>query len=206
MADANDTADKKGSESAEGADDQELDLDDEDDDSDDDAAAKGDKGADGEKKPKETPEAKRARLERELKQHNKKYPTSEEKPKPASKKGDFDYGQKAFLIASGIKGEAETALVQEYVNDSGKSIETILSNKAFQSDLKELRDSDKASDAIPDSKRSGNSSRDSVEYWITKGEMPANTPENQELRRKIVNAKMAKAKGGSPFTSTPVVS
>lgn len=206
MADANEIEEKKGSESSEEADDQDLDLDEGDEDAGDDAGDdKGEKGK-GDKKP-EDPDARRARLERELKQHNKKYPPKTEKQadKGASKKGELDYGQKAFLKASGIQNDAEMTLVQEYVKDSGKSLEAVLANKAFVADLKDLRDADAASDAIPEGKRGGNAARDSVEYWVAKGELPPNTPENTELRRKVVAAKMKKASGGSPFSKNPVV-
>lgn len=198
------TTEEKGGESEEGAD-KDLDL------KDDDKSGEEDKGGEGkedkaERKP-ETPEAKRARLTRELDQHNKKHPpTDEPKPKPGDKKGEFDYGQKAFLVASGIKAGPEMELVQQYVKDSGKPIESVLTNKAFMADLKDIRDGEAAGDAIPDkSDRSGNQSKTSVEYWVAKGELPPNTPENQELRRKVVAAKTAKAKGGSPFSKTPVI-
>jgi len=50
-------------------------------------------------------------------------------------------------------------------------------------------------------KRSGQSSKDSVDYWLAKGELPPNTPENTKLRRDVVNAKYVQETSGSKFGS-----
>lgn len=206
MTNANETGEEKGGESQEGADELILEEEEESGEKAGEEKAGEDKKGEDKNKPNETPDQKRTRLERELKQHNKKHPPSDDKNSNASKKGEFDYGQKAYLRSEGIKAGAEMELVQEYVKESGKTIEAVLTNKAFQSDLKDIRDGVAASDAIPDkSDRSGNTSRNSVEYWIAKGELPPNTPENRELRTKVVNAKLKKEKSGSVFTQNPVV-
>lgn len=159
-------------------------------------------------KRKFTPEEQLAIHERYAKKLRKQLGKDTDEPKveakeKAPKSGDLDYGQKAFLLAAGIKGEEERNLVTEFMANTGKSLDEIVDSKYFQNELKELRDSKASSDAVPKgSKRSGTSSRDSVDYWLAKGELPENTPENQELRRKVVNARYEKETSGSKFSSS----
>ena len=147
---------------------------------------------------KETPEAKLARLTRMKAQLEKKLGISTEKESKPSKKGGLDYSQKAFLIANGIKGNDEFGLVQEVMKSTGKSLDDIIELKYFKAELNELRELNKSADANPASgNRSGNSARNTVEYWIAKGELP---PASEvELRRKVVNARMTKAKSSGSF-------
>jgi hypothetical protein len=119
----------------------------------------------------------------------------EEKEKPKStkksdEKSDFDYGQKAYLIANGIKAD-EINYVKEVMEATGKDLDSVLASKYFQAELKERREAQVAEAAMPSgTKRSGTASRDSVEYWVAKGELPPNTPENFKLRAEVVNAKI----------------
>jgi hypothetical protein len=124
-----------------------------------------------------------------------------EAPKKENK--DLDYGQKAFLVASGIKGSEEIELVKQYLA-SGKELDEIIENKHFQNDLKDLRDDKAIKAAIPsNTKRSGTSTRDSVDYWLAKGELPP--PDQVELRRQVVNAKIKSQSTGNPFSQNSVV-
>lgn len=140
-------------------------------------------------KPQETPEAKLARLKRQTQQLEKKLGLKDE-PK-SSKSNELDYGQKAFLTANGVKGTDEFKLVQEVMANTGKSLEDVLESKYFLAELNEIRELKASQNATPQgSKRSAQSSRDTVDYWLAKGELP---PANeQELRRKVVNARIDK--------------
>lgn len=162
-------------------------------------------------KPQETDEQKLARYERQAKQLRKKLgketDTSTDKTTKKSKTSEFDYGQKAFLIANGIKGADEMQLAREVMEETGKSdLEALVESKYFQARLKEFREDAAAEAAMPKgTRKTAATSKDSVEYWIAKGELPPDTPENTELRRKVVNAKQQKATSGSKFTSHAVV-
>jgi hypothetical protein len=116
----------------------------------------------------------------------------------------FDYAQKAYLKASGF-AQDEFALVEEAMKGTGLDIDGVLGSKWFQAALKEQRELKATGEATPNgTKRAGNQTRNDVDYWIAKGELP---PLDQpELRRKVVNAKIKAAKEGSMFTNTPVVS
>lgn len=118
------------------------------------------------------------------------------------KSGELDYGQKAFLIANGIKGADEMELVKKVQATTGKSLEEILESKYFKADLKDLRDKEDVDEALPKgTKRSTQSSRDSVEYWINKpfSEVPA------ELKRQVLNAQIESKKSNSKFSKDSVI-
>lgn len=152
-----------------------------------------------ESEPKESPEDKLARLERQARQLRKKLGQDVE-PKPKkTKSDDLDYGAKAYLVANGIKGE-EIGLVQDIMRETGRSLDDVLESRHFKGMLQEMRDSRATADAIPKgTKRSSTSSVNEVEYWIAKGELPADTPANRELRTKIVQEEIRREKNKSIF-------
>ena len=109
--------------------------------------------------------------------------------KPPSKSDELDYGKKAFLVANGIKGSKEMELVESIVKETGKTIEQVIESKYFQAELKEIRDLKTTEDATPKgSKRTGQSAKDTVGYWIAKGELPT----DRKLRQEVVNARIKK--------------
>lgn len=149
-------------------------------------------------------EGRAARLRKKL--GKDKGNTSADTEKAPSKPSELGYGELAYLTAKGIEGDAEIALVQTIMADTGKSLKDVVGSKYFQAELKEMKEEAAAKDAIPNKGgRSGGAARDSVDYWLKKGELPPNTPENQKLRQDVVNAKTKAAQSGSQFTNTPVV-
>lgn len=123
--------------------------------------------------------------------------------KEESKAGELDKADRFLLRSEKITDEKEVALVQSYMKETGRDAEAVLGSKVFQAELKEMRDLKATEDATPEgAKRSGTQTRDSVDYWLAKGELP---PANQpELRRKVVNAKMAQKRSGSQFSDNPI--
>jgi hypothetical protein len=120
------------------------------------------------------------------------------------KETGLDRIDKAVLRAEKITSPEEIELVESIMKETGKDLEGVLESKYFQSELKEMRDFKSSKDAIPSgTKRSSQSARDTVDYWVGKGELP---PADQvELRRKVVNAKMQTEKTKSQFTDNPIV-
>lgn len=128
-------------------------------------------------------------------------PTNDGKPKP----GEFDYGQKAFLVANGIKGDEEMKLIKDAVVSTGKTLEDIIQSPYVQGELKGIREAIAAKVATPpgENGRPAPLGTDSVDYWIKKGELP---PKDQtELRTKVVNARLKQEKAAGTFSSTAVV-
>jgi len=174
-------------------------LDDEDDTESNDSDGKEDKK---EEKPTETLEAKQARLQRQLDRVNKKLGKDKEEEK-SDKSDELGYGEKAFLVASGIKGTEEMDLVKQIAKETGKSLESVIESKYFQAELKEMRELKTSKDAQLKTNRRGNdSSKDTVDYWLAKGELPPS--DQRELRQKVVNARMKNEGSGSPFTKNPI--
>lgn len=116
----------------------------------------------------------------------------------------LDYAQKAFLNSEGIK---EFDFVQEKMEESGiKDLEKLLSNKFFQSELKDHREAQTVKDATPSGTRSDSKPANTkVDYWIDKGELPPDTPENRQLRRDVVNEREKRENARNQFTSSPIV-
>ena len=128
---------------------------------------------------------------------------AEKAKSPEKKQEGFGYAEKAYLKAEGLNSD-EFKLVEEATQHTGKSIEELLGSKWFQAELKDFRETKATREAIPKgSERSSSSTRDTVEYWIAKGELP---PQEQfQLRRDVVNAKLKTEKDRSKFSDTPLI-
>ena len=142
-------------------------------------------------------EAKAKEYEGRLKRAETKLKKSSEKPaesKPSTSNG-LDYGMKALLRAEGIKGESETKLVEQFMQETGKTLEQVIDSKFFKAELEEMRELAKTEDANPKGKRTGTTALDSVEYWLGKPfeEVP------KEMRAKVVNAKQKASQGNGVF-------
>lgn len=157
-----------------------------------------DKQTEGEKenKPSESLEDRKARLERQLAQTNKKLGVDVSKPeKKSSKTDDFGYDVKAYLKTSGIQAN-EFDFVKNEMKSSGlKDVDALLENNYFKSRLESLRALNKTAEATPSGKRSGGVAVDDVNYWMGKPieDVPA------DMRVKVVNAKLAKEKNKGMF-------
>lgn len=122
-------------------------------------------------------------------------PTKEETPSKPSTSGGLDYGQKAYLIANGIKSAEETKFVEQQLKESGKTLEQLLENKYFKADLEEMREIAKTQEANPTGRRTGTTAIDSVEYWM--GKPIEDVP--KEMRARVVNAKIKQSENKGVF-------
>ena len=145
-------------------------------------------------------EAKAREMEGRLKRAETKLKKSTETSSPSkpSTSDNFDYSQKAFLAVHEIRSGKELELAKSFVQNTGKSIDDVVTNKYFLQEFKELKDLERTSEAVPSgSKRAGQTATDTVEYWLAKGEMP---PRDQpKLRQDYVNAKMSKDANSKKF-------
>jgi hypothetical protein len=142
-----------------------------------------------------------SRAKRELKKATKE--TNTNKPQSDS----LDYAEKAYLRTNGIEA-IEFDFIQQQMEESGiRDIDKLLNNGYFKSQLEETRTKRVVAQATPDGTRvTSESPKSKPEYWINRGEMPADTPENRSLRREVVNARYNKEKKSSQFTSQSLVS
>jgi hypothetical protein len=129
-------------------------------------------------------------------------------PEPANKgdKGDdnnkpkgLGYEHKAYLASvHDVKHPDDVKFVENAMTSTGRTLEEVMADEFITGKLKEMAEHRATKDATPaNGDRSGGAAKDSVEYWLSKGELP---PKDQvELRRKVVNAKIAKSRGDAPF-------
>jgi hypothetical protein len=132
----------------------------------------------------------------------------EPKPSPTAKPEfeDFDDGQYAYLTAKGIEDDGEIAIVKTAVKESGRSLRDVLKMKYLQEELKEYREAKATKEATPTgtNRSPGGAATSKVDFWLAKGEMPPNTPENYQLRRDVVNAKLKRLENANKFTDNAV--
>lgn len=121
-------------------------------------------------------------------------------PKEQPKSDELGSGEKALLVAYGVKGKDELELAKTWMKRTGDDIDNLVADEIFQAKLSALREAKASADAIPKGqKRSSTGSVNDVDYWIAKGELPPDTAENRELRTKIVNAEIKQQRDASPF-------
>ena len=119
---------------------------------------------------------------------------------------DFGYGEKSYLAVKKLDDKIALEKIKDYLGDnSGKTLEDAVTNKFLLAEIEEARELKKTKDATPSSsKRAPTSGKGSVDYWVSKGELP---PADQvQLRRDVLNARIAEEKQGSKFANQSVVS
>jgi len=127
-----------------------------------------------------------------LKEKGEKGPAPKQQKGSSKEVTEFDYGQEAYLLAKGIEGDEERQFLLSEMNSTGKGLRDILGFNYVKEQLKTIADDRSAQAAMPKGKvnRGGQSARDTVEYWIDRGELPP--VEQVELRRKVVHEKIAR--------------
>lgn len=150
-------------------------------------------------RPKETPEEKLARLEGTAKRIRKDLGLDKQSSKETT---GLDRIDRTVLRMEKITAPEEIELVEEYMAVKGLKVEDVIENRIFQKELAQMREFAETKRATPSgSKRSGQSQKDQVDYWIAKGELPS----DPALKIQVVNAKIAKERNQSTFTSNPVI-
>ncbi len=162
-----------------------------------------------EPKPTEAPEARKARLERQLKRTNKELGI-EETPKPKTKqKDELDYGNLAFHNSKSesvkVEHDDDIEFLKNQIEDTGKSQQDILNSTWFKSELKERQDKRAVDTATPDGGRGATETPSTkADFWLKSGGMPEG-PENQKLREEIVNLRMKTSSDTKKFADQSVV-
>ena len=135
----------------------------------------------------------------------KKDDSKEDKPE-ASKSDELNEGQIALLTVKGYDHEDDISFIQKEMSESGKTLGEVLEMNYIKENLKELSKAREVKDATPEgNKRSHSGVKSNADYWIAKGEMPPNTPENTELRRDIVNQREKVDKQGRKFSDNSLI-
>ena len=140
-----------------------------------------------------------------LKRENKDLKKPREETPTKKTTDGLDYGMKAFLKGEGVESD-HLEWVQSQRKESGMEIEALLKNPYFQAELKTRRDAASIKEAMPGETRgSGENPKSGVDYWVNKGELPPDTPDNRQLRRDVVNKKIEVERNHNRFSTSPVV-
>lgn len=122
---------------------------------------------------------------------------------PKQKSGKIDYGELAYLETKGITEEDDIEYIRKESEDTGKPLNVVLGFKYVQEHLKDVKEGRISREAMPaGSKRSSGAMRDSVDYWLAKGQLPMDQP---ELARKVVKARLAAEEARSKFSDNPII-
>jgi uncharacterized protein (DUF3084 family) len=140
-----------------------------------------------------------SKLKRELKKEVKEVKKSDS-THITKQTDDLDWGEKSYLRASGIE-PLDFDFVQEQMRESGiRDIGKLIENPYFKTALKEQIDARAVKEATPSKTRgSSESTTTKVDYWIARGELPPNNPENAQLRRDVVNRRLEIEQSSNKF-------
>lgn len=152
-------------------------------------------------KPKRTPEEELAYFEGRARRIRKDLglEDSDSKPKKSSQKSEEpDYGKLSYLESKGVSDQETQEYLLNLSKESKTELKDLLNKSWVQAELKERKELKASSNAMPkDSSRTGNSSQDTVEYWLAKNELPPLS--NRKLREAVVDAKLEKDKDKGMF-------
>jgi hypothetical protein len=146
-------------------------------------------------------EADNAKLSRQLNRAKKKADAPAARQQKTNQSDGLDYGQKAYLKTEGIES-SEFDFVQDQMQESGLSLDSLLSNNYFKSELQTKRDAASVEAATPGNTRGApEGATTKAEYWMDKdfSEVPP------ELKREVLNKKVEREKGAQHFSSQGVV-
>ena len=146
--------------------------------------------------------AKKAETEaKELREKLKSSTKTEEtvEAKPESQSNEPDYARLAFLNGKGIEHADDIKVVMDEAKRLKLPLTDVLGMKHIQIQLQDAKDDRTAKAGMPKGKgRTGGNTQNDVDYWLSKGE----TPDDQELAEKVVNARMKKETSGKMFSDT----
>lgn len=112
--------------------------------------------------------------------------------KTTSSNDGLGFGEKAYINSLGYTDAEDHAYIEQVMQETGQDLDTVMSKKYVQAELKENAEDRKtraATETKGDSRRTQSSSKTEVDYWIKKGEMPPK--ENTALRRKVIAKRRA---------------
>ncbi len=150
-------------------------------------------------KREETLEQRRSRLQRELKQTEKKLGVPDEKPNLVkTHTGELDETQLLVLDTKGISEEEDIDLIQNVMQRTGQSLPQVLKDEYVTSKLAANAKTRQVSDATPSSTRRGGAVSVNLDALIAKAERTGEMPADFETRVKVVEALAAKTNPNKP--------
>jgi hypothetical protein len=118
-------------------------------------------------------------------------------PLPVPQSNEPDYAKLAFLETKGIAHPDDQKLVQDEALRLKLPLTDILGMEHIKSKLQIAKDQREAQAGMPKGRGSASGkTQNDVDYWLAKGE----TPDDQELGQKVIEARIQKEKQGNKFS------
>jgi hypothetical protein len=126
------------------------------------------------------------------------------------KKTGLDYGQLAFhntkAEAVKIEHQEDIDFLTNTLEETGKDQASILNSNWFKSELAERQSARIVKEATPEGGRgSGETPSTNADFWVAKGELPPDTPQNRELREQVVEQRIKIEENKSKFADRAVL-
>jgi predicted ATPase len=120
-------------------------------------------------------------------------------PQPASQKtGELDETQLDYLDLKGISEPEDVDIIQKVMKKTGQTVRQTLKDDYVQAKLNELKAAREVKNATPSSTKRGGSQSDGFDLALDKFERTGELPQDFELRKKVVNARLDKENPNKP--------
>ena len=115
------------------------------------------------------------------------------------KAGELDENALAFLDVKGITDQDEIDLIHKVMKNTGQTLREALRDDYVQTKLSKLRNEREKLDATPGStRRAGNDSVGSIDYWKARYEQKGELPKDFALKSAVINAIESDHNGNKP--------
>jgi len=130
-----------------------------------------------------------------LREQLRKYESSEKSAE--SQSNEPDYAKLAFLKGESVTHPDDQKLVMDEANRLKLPLTDILGMAHIKSQLQTNKDQREAQEGMPKGRGSGSGkTQGDIDYWLAKGE----TPDDQELAAKVIEARIQKETTGNKFS------
>lgn len=122
-------------------------------------------------------------------------------PKKEEKKDtdELDNAALAYMATKGIEDDDEIEFVHSRMKKWDKTLREVLKDDEVLAKLKAMKIEKEVKSAMPSAtKRTGQSTIDNLDYWLTKYDTTGELPESFELRSAVINAKIARSDTSKP--------
>lgn len=149
--------------------------------------------------PKESLEAKKARLERELKRTNRALGKDEPAPLQTKNSDELDEAQLDYLDVKGVTDEDEIEVIWSVVKKTGMSVRDALKDDYVSAKLEKIREQKAVKDATPGTnRRAGGGTPDSLAAAVARFEATQELPTDFALRSQVVEALVSRTATNKP--------
>lgn len=129
-------------------------------------------------------------LKREVKELKKPKDNAESAPKS----GELDETHLDYLDLKGITEADDIKVIESVMKRTGQTLRQVLKDDYVTAKLEANKKTREVANAMPsNSKKTGNSSSNDVEYWLSKNAQTGEWPTDQSLKYKVLEAKEKRA-------------